>query len=130
MRPTTFDTPISVSHAQDIRDIAEFFGVGVTSGLVSQLTGMSTSSLGRVAAGESRQPAQWEHLAVVAEYVRETRALLMAMSGGQTRPQGDMKIWLAAAQLPTKYGRRYMKDVLADPEMAREALDTLRQATW
>lgn len=115
------------THRDNLQAVAGFFGIPATGKTMQELTGISNSSLSRVAQGASDQPREWQHLAVLAEYVREL-AFLMTQMSGRSSPVGNMATWLTTATLQTRSGRMYAKDVLADPDLARDALDALRLA--
>jgi len=121
--------PAETTEISDLAEIGAFFGLETTSEMMSRITGLSPSSLSRVANGQTIQTGRWQHVAVVAAYVRELRSLLDEISQGQPGPRHSMARWLVSAHIPTSHGRLIAIDALSDPILAREALAGIRSVS-
>lgn len=127
--------PISVPRqgrdAEKVRAIATFFELEPDSSEMAQLTGLSSSSLGRVRRGEVERsrPAASAHLSVLAAFVGEAGDFLVRMTGAPTSAgNGSMRDWLHSGWVRTSHGKKRPIEALADRALAVEALDELRRA--
>jgi len=127
--------PISVPRqgrdADKVRAIAAFFELEPDSAEMAQLTGLSSSSLGRLRRGqvERPRPVSSAHLSVLAAFVDEAGDFLDRMTGARTSASnGSMRDWLHSGWVRTSRGRCRPIEALADRELAVEALNELRRA--
>lgn len=127
--------PISVPRqrrdADKARAIAAFFELEPDSAEMADLTGLSSSSLGRLRRGqvERPRPLSSAHLSVLAAFVDEAGEFLGRMTGaGASAGEGSMRDWLHSGWVRTSRGRCRPIEALADKELAVEALNELRRA--
>lgn len=127
--------PISVPRqgrdAEKIRAIAGFFDLEPDSIEMTRLTGLSSSSLGRVRRGEVERPRPTAsaHLSVLAVFVDEAADFLKRMTGDATPADaGSMRDWLHGGWVRTSHGRKRPIEALSDRDLAIEALNELRRA--
>lgn len=127
--------PISIprrgSDAENIQAIAGFFELEPDSSEMARLTGLSSSSLGRLRRGdvERPRPTARAHISVLAAFVDEAGDFLDRMTGN-ARPasKGSLHDWLYSGWVRTSHGRKRPIEALSDRELAVEALNELRRA--
>lgn len=114
-----------------VRAIAAFFELEPDGGEMEQLTGLSSSSLGRLRRGQTERPhpPASAHLSVLAAFVDEAGDFLQRMTGAPTAAgAGSMRDWLHSGWVRTSRGRSRPIEALADHTLAVEALNELRRA--
>ena len=112
----------------ELRDIGDFFGIGLNSREMEKLTRSSASSLSRVLNGSERSLREMPHISVVAAFSRTAKAILEErVPPGMTFSPAGMRSWLHSGSLLTRDGCRVPIDVLSDTDLARDALNALRE---
>lgn len=123
--------PRQAGDADKVRAIAAFFELDPDGSDMVRLTGLSSSSLGRLRRRESERPrpVARAHVSVLAAFVDEAGDFLGRMTGESTPAGGrSMRDWLYGGWVRTSHGRKRPIEALSDRELAVEALNELRRA--
>ena len=115
------------SEAEDIRTVLVYLGVGQSSQEAQQITGLAKSAISEVLSGRrTRDTGKRRHIAVVAAVVRHLAEGRRAASGTEARQMTAVG-WLHTAAVKTSKGTMPPILVLADTDLAKEALNGLRR---
>lgn len=114
--------PELTTEAEDIRAIIGYLGLAQSSSEIQQITGLAKSAISEVLSGQrTRDTSKRRHIAIVAAVVRRLSQGRRAATGSNARGQSAVG-WLHTAPVATSQGRLTPLQVLADTELAKEAL--------
>jgi hypothetical protein len=124
--------PVATSVADDLTEIARFFGFKHPTGEgMVKLTRTSAPTISRALNGQHVDWKRRDHLGVVAEFAREARDYFYEVDADQwTEEQAhQMQVWLDRDTVKVD-GKSYRPvDALSSPELAPKLLSSLRDAS-
>jgi transcriptional regulator with XRE-family HTH domain len=117
--------PTLTTEADDVRAIVRYLGLAQSSREALEITGLSKSAISEVLSGRRRRDtARRRHIAIAAEVIRRLADARRAST--TTSERGASAIgWLHTARVETSRGPRTPLEVLADTDLAMEALAEL-----
>lgn len=122
LAPPTFTT-----EAEDLRTILDYLGLPQSSQEAQRISGLAKSGISEVLGGKrARDTSRRRHLGIVASVIRELAAVREASTGTPRRGASAVS-WLHTATVRTSAGQRTPLEVLADTDLALEALSDLRR---
>jgi len=122
---TYMPIPHLTSEAEDIRTIIGCLGLSQSSAEVQQITGLAKSAISEMLSGRrARDTAKRRHIAIVAAVVKRLSEGRLAATGTGERGRSAIG-WLHTAQVATSRGIKTPIQVLADTDLAKEALSDL-----
>lgn len=117
--------PSLTAEAEDIRTIIGYLGLSQSSDEVQQITGLAKSAISEVLGGQrARDTARRRHIAIVASLVTRLSQGRRAATGASARGKSAVG-WLHTARVATSRGDKTPLQVLADTNLAIEALNDL-----
>lgn len=123
----TLQAPTLTAEAEDLRSILSYLGLSQSSLETQQITGLSKSGISELLNGQrSRDSGRRRHIAIVAAVVRELSSARRAATGTSDRGKSAIG-WLHTARVDTSRGRKSPLELLADTNLAIEALDRLQR---
>jgi hypothetical protein len=124
--------PVATSVADDLDEIARFFGLKHPTGeTMVKLTRTSAPSISRALNGQRVDWKRRDHLGIVAEFAREAREYFYEVDADQwTEDQAQqMQVWLDRGTVKVD-GKSYRPiDALSSPDLAPKLLSSLRDAS-
>ena len=125
--PATMPPIEFTSEADDLRTIIGYLGVGQSSEEALLITGLAKSAISEVLSGRrTHDTARRRHIAVVAAVVRHLAEGRRAATGTVDRRVTAVG-WLHTAAVKTSRGTKTPILVLADTDLAEEALTELQR---
>ncbi len=125
--PDDFPAPSFTSETDDLQTILSYLGIQQSSTEAQRITGLSKSAISEVLSGKRpRDTHRRRHIAIVASVIHELSSARSASTGSPERGKSAIG-WLHAAAVHTSRGQVAPLEVLADTDLALEALDGLRR---
>lgn len=114
--------PNLTAEAEDIRTIIGYLGLSQSSEEVQQITGLAKSAISEVLSGQRpRDTSRRRHIAIVAAVVKRLSEGRRAATRTSSRGKSAVG-WLHTAPVVTSRGIKTPIQVLADTDLAKEAL--------
>lgn len=124
-QPDLLSVPRTATEADDIRTVMDYLGLSPTSPELLTITGLGPVAITAILRGRSRVGrSRRRHIRVVAAVIERLAAGRGASTGTGWRGTPAAG-WLSAARISTSRGVRSPLEILADADLASEALDDL-----
>ena len=112
---------LAYTEKEDLDTIADYLQVEPTGTEMQRITGLSASTLSAVLKGQTASSRRREHTAIVGALIRAMARHRELATGSPERPR-SAKGWLYAAVVKTPHGAKRPIEILADTNLAWEAL--------
>lgn len=115
------------TEADDLRTLLDYLGLAQSSPEAQRISGLTKSGISEVLGGKrTRDTGRRRHIGIVANVIEELAAVREASTGTPRRGASAVG-WLHTATVQTSAGGRTPLEVLADTDLALEALSDLRR---